>query len=639
MTVLSLKNICKSFGAEQILSDVSFSLQDDTRMGLVGSNGAGKTTLLKIICGQTGRDAGTVNMPSGLRVGYLAQEADISSSETVWALMRSVFDEAFALEEKMRSLEEDMAHAADDAALWRRISAEYERVTQAFERAGGWGYKSAIKGVLTGLGLGADVYERQVDTLSGGQRSRLFLARLLLEKPGLLLLDEPTNHLDADAIGWLEGYLKQWAGAIVVVSHDRWLLDQLCEMMVSLEECSASVYGGNYTSFVAQREERRAQMIKAYEQNQSERLRQKQMIERYQVWGRIGGGKNFIKANAKKKALEKMENLERVGGERAKMSLNLGSAGRGGNDVLLAENLAMGFDDLPLFDGLDIDMKKGDRAALVGANGIGKTTLLRIIAGKLAPTAGSVKLGAGVKIGFYDQMQEGLDPRLSMIEQMREVYPQMDDGLIRNMLAGFLFYGDDVFKPISALSGGEKGRLSLLILMLGQGNLLLLDEPTNHLDMDSCEVLENALLGFDGTVLFVSHDRYFINKIANRVLEMKQSGVTQFGGSWGEYMAHLEKLKTGEPEYGDGQTKTQIAKDKRARRDEELRQREAKRRVKQIEKDIASREVKLEQIEAELENPHGMDEQALHALARQHEDVQTQIDALMQQWERAHGGH
>lgn len=635
MTVLSLKNIRKSFGVDEVIRDISFALQDDTRLGLVGPNGAGKTTLLRIICGEADADGGSVNLPANVRVGYLRQEENVSASETVWEYMLIVFEDAFALEEKMRRLEHDMAEAADDNDAWRRISAEYERATEAFEEMGGWGYKSAIKGVLTGLGLHEDVYEQSANTLSGGQKSRLMLARLLLERPDLLLLDEPTNHLDMDAISWLEGYLKQWNGAVIVVSHDRWLLDQLCNEIVAIEDGCAARYKGNYTAFVKQREVQRQQMIHAYEQNSREMARQKQMIERYKVWGQIGGGKNFIKAKAKEKMLEKMERVEKVGKERT-ISLSLNAAKRGGNDVLTVDSLAMAFDDHALFEGLDIHLIKGDKAALVGANGIGKTTLLKIIEGRLAPTQGSVKLGAGIEVSYYDQMQENLNPQWTLMEQMREKFPTMDDGEIRNTLAAMLFYGDDVFKKISALSGGEKGRLSLLMLMLGQGNLLLLDEPTNHLDMDSCEVLENALMAFDGTVLFVSHDRYFIDKLATRVLEMNADSVTQFGGSWRDYLAFLEKQKTPEDEPETGMTKTEIAKQKKAKRDEEQRQREAKKRIKQLEQDIAALEEKLEDVEAKLADPASLDEDALHALSQTHEDLQREIDTLMGQWEDAH---
>lgn len=634
MTALSIKNISKSFGADEILKDITFSVQDDMRLGLVGPNGAGKTTLLRIIAGEIDSDAGTVSVPSSVSIGYLVQEAKVTSEATVWEFMLRVFENAFALEERMRSLEHEMEEAACDAARWEKISHEYERVTVSFEEAGGYGYKSAIQGVLKGLGLLEDIYDRPVVTLSGGQRSRLLLAKLLLEKPELLMLDEPTNHLDTQAINWLETYLKTWEGAVIIVSHDRWFLDQLCTHIAEMHRGIVDIYKGNYTSFIAQRQEKRRLQMKAYEHNQREIKRQEKIVQQYYDWGRINGGKNFIKAKAREKMLDKMERVDKVESEHGKMSLKLTAQKRGGNDVLMVEDLAMAFDE-PLFTGLDIHLVKGDKAALVGANGIGKTTLLRIIASKLRPIQGTVNIGAGIEISYYDQLQENLDPKKTVLEEMQDAFPKMLDGEIRNMLGAFLFQGDDAFKKISALSGGEKGRLSLLKMMLGQGNLLLLDEPTNHLDMDSREILEDALCDFDGTVLFVSHDRYFINKVANRMLEMKRDTVTQYTGNWSDYLAFLEKQKNASEEQESGLTKTAEAKIKRAEREKEKRIREAKKRVKQLEANIEEQEARLAEIEQTLADPSGMDEDELIALSKEHEIVQNDIKTLMENWEAA----
>jgi ATP-binding cassette subfamily F protein 3 len=635
LTSLTIKNIRKSFGADEILADVSLTVTDDMRLGLVGPNGAGKTTLLRIISGELSADAGSVHMAPGIAAGYLRQEADAGTSETVWQTMLRVFDSAFAMEARLRELEHDMEEAAAHPDQWRRVSAEYDRVTKAFEEAGGYGYKSAIRGVLSGLGLGEELYDQPCSTLSGGQRSRLGLAQLLLQKPGLLLLDEPTNHLDMDAVAWLEGYLKSWQGAVVLVSHDRWLLDQLCTHTAELHGGRADVYTGGYTSFIAQRQEKRRLQEKAYETNQKELDRQKKVVQQYYDWGRMNS-RNFVKAKAREKMLEKMERVDRPERQRDKISLTLNASQRSGNDVLTAEDLEMAFDDNLLFSGLSIDLKKGDKAALIGQNGIGKTTLLRIIAEQLRPVSGSVTLGAGVTVGYYDQLQQTLDSDSIVLDELRGIAPQMSDGELRNVLAAFLFRGDDVFKRVAMLSGGEKGRLSLLKLMMGRDNLLLLDEPTNHLDMDSREVLEDALLHFDATVLFVSHDRYFMGKIATRVLEMTRETVTQFGGGWSEYLAFLEKQKTADEMPDLGLTKTEAAKQKRAIRDAELRQREAKKRLEKIEADIAALEDKLSEIEQTLADPAGISEDQLLALSQTHADVQVQIDALMTEWEQAH---
>lgn len=637
MTILTLKNIMKSFGATQVLTGVSFSVTDSSVLGLVGSNGAGKTTLLRIITGEISADEGTINIPGGQCISYLEQETSEKSVLTVWALMLTVFDSVFALEDKMRTLEHEMHDASEDQTAWDKISLDYEQTTQNFEEAGGYSYKSAIKGVLSGLGLYQDVYEQRVNTLSGGQRSRLYLAKMLLEKPDLLLLDEPTNHLDTTAIAWLESYLKTWQGAIVIVSHDRWFLDQLCNQIVQIEDGRSDVYKGNYTAYISARAEKRAQMVKSYEQNQLERTRTKQIIERYKVWGRMGGGKNFIKAKAKQTMLDKMDKLEKVSTSGKNMSLRFNSASRGGNDVLQIEDLAMSFDDLHLFSKLTIHLQKGDKAALVGANGIGKTTLLRIIASRLSPTHGTVQLGSNIEVSYYDQLQQNLDPALTMMAQMQSAFPSMGDSDVRNRLAAFLFFGDDVFKKISTLSGGEKGRLSLLLLMLGQANLLLLDEPTNHLDMDSREILEDALMSFDGTVLFVSHDRYFINKLSNRVLEMKADEVTQHPGNWTDYLAFLEKQKLAALNQDDPSlTKTALAKQKREARQQEAKHREAKKRVKLMEHEIAALENQLSEIEQTLSNPADLDDAQVVSLSADHEGIQNQIDALMHEWEVAH---
>ncbi|MGI5850047.1 MAG: ribosomal protection-like ABC-F family protein [Christensenellales bacterium] len=636
MTALSLKNISKSFGASDILKDLSLTVTDEMRVGLVGPNGAGKTTLLRIICGEIVSDNGTVGLGPGVTVGYLPQETGAGTEMSVFETMLSVFEEAFALEERMRNLEHNMETAAGDPAEWRRISKEYESVTKAFEEAGGYGYKSAIKGVLTGLRLTADVYDRPVSTLSGGQRSRLNLAKLLLQKPSLLLLDEPTNHLDTDAAAWLEAYLKNWQGAIVIVSHDRWFLDELCTHIGEFFEGSIDMYTGNYSAFIAQRNEKRALMQKAYANNQKEIERQKKVVEQYYAWGRSGGGKNFIKAKAREKQLEKMERIQKAPNGRQKMRLKLGTTTRGGNDVLRARDLSMAFGEHTLFLGVNIDMYKGERAALVGPNGVGKTTLLRIIASKLFPTEGEVTLGVGIEVSYYDQLQETLDQQNTVLGELRDAYPKMPDGELRSVLSAFLFYGDDVFKKISALSGGEKGRLSLLKLMMACGNLLLLDEPTNHLDMDSREVLEDALVRFEGTVLFVSHDRYFINKVANRVFHMQDNKVVQYDGNWSDYITHINSEQQQAPDKDTGITKTAAAKQKRAQADRDRQARKVKKRVAQIEQQITRLEQKLAGIEEKLADPSGLGEGQILELSQQHADVKLQIEEAMRQWEQAY---
>ncbi len=635
MIALSLKDIAKSFGADTVLDSVSLTLTDVMRMGLVGPNGAGKTTLLRIICGEISADSGTVSMADG--AGYLKQEVSEGTQVTVWDTMLSVFSHAFALEKRMRELEHAMDDASGDETAWQRISHEYERVTQSFEEADGYGYKSAINGVLKGLGLFEDVYDRSVCTLSGGQRARLMLAKLLLEKPKLLLLDEPTNHLDTDAVSWLEGYLKTWQGAVMIVSHDRWFLDQTCTHIADLHRGVADVYIGNYSSFVLQRDEKRRLQQKAYEHNQREITRQKKVIEQYKAWGNSGGGKNFIKMHARETLLNKMDKVERPEDDQGRISLRLGTAARGSSDVLQMEGIEMAWQDAPpLFSDIGLHLFKGERAALTGPNGVGKTTLLRVAAQRLTPTQGEIVTGTGVSVGYYDQLQENLDTRHTVIEEMRGDYPEFSDGELRNVLASFLFLGDDVFKPVSALSGGEKGRLSLLKLMLGKDNLLLLDEPTNHLDMDSREMLEEALCEFEGTVLFVSHDRYFINKVATRVLELKSGALNSYQGNWSDYLNALEKMSLPEISEEPGMTKTAAAKQKRSEKEREAALREAKKRIAQIEKDIEAAECHLAEIEAQLADPSALDSQQICELSEQYERQYEAVETLMEKWERAH---
>ncbi len=638
MTILTLKNIKKSFGADEVISDVSFTLTDEMRIGLVGPNGAGKTTLMRIVCGELPADSGTVSIAPGAQVGYLSQEVPAGTETTVWDTMLQVFAQAFALEARMREIEHEMETAAEDADRWERISKEYDRVTRAFEDAGGYGYKSAINGVLKGLGLPEETFGRAVSTLSGGQRARLALAKLLLSKPSLLLLDEPTNHLDIDAVGWLENYLTTWEGAVVAVSHDRYFLDRLCTHTADMHRGVVDVYIGNYSSFIMQRAEKRRLQEKAFENNQREIKRQEKIIQQYYDWGRINGGKNFIKAKARETLLSKMERVDRPESERSRMSLQLTAAGRSGNDVLMVETLGMAFGEKVLFTDLSFKLLRGDRAALVGPNGIGKTTLLKLIAGRLAPVGGDVRFGAGVSAGYYDQLQETLCDTRTVIEEMREAYPSMTDSVLRNTLAGFLFYGDDVFKPVSALSGGERGRLALLKLMLLKGTLMLLDEPTNHLDMDSREVLEDALADFDGTVLFVSHDRYFINRVATRVIAMGEE-LVQVEGGWEEYQEYLDAQRDGTlpSAFEDsGLTKTAQAKQKRAEKEEAQRREAAEKRLEQIEADISQREQRQKEIEALLADPASLAEGMLVSLSQEYDALQIQIDKLMEHWEEAH---
>ena len=565
MIILSIQNLVKSFGVNVVLKDVNLTLQQGDRMGLVGVNGSGKSTLMKIIAGLDAPDGGQLSLSRGLRVGYLAQQCMITPGNTVWGELEQVFEPVFRMEERLRALEHEMADAHDDAAAFDRLSREYDRLTSAFEEANGYGWKSAVAGVLTGLGFTSAQYDQPADSLSGGERTRLCLARLLLQRPDLLLLDEPTNHLDLETTQWLEGYLQSYRGSVLVISHDRYFMDNVCTCMAELLMGTVEQYDGNYTRYMRQREERFEARMKAYELQQKEIERQQAIIARYRMFNRE---KSIRAAESREKALERMEKLEKPVDERA-IRFRFRARRRTGEDVLALTDLSKGFEGKHLFEHLTLRLRAGDRVALIGPNGVGKSTLLRLIVGELAPDTGAVRFGANVDLGYYDQHQASLHEDKTVLDEVWDRFPRMEQSDVRGALGLFLFTGDDVFQPIRSLSGGEKGRVALTALMLREYNLLLLDEPTNHLDMDSREVLEAALSDFQGTILTVSHDRYFINRVANRVVEMRPDGVTEYLGNYDDYIE--KKNRPVAPDAAaEGKTRTEL--DKERRRDRQSRQ-------------------------------------------------------------------
>ena len=630
MIILSAQNIAKSFGVNAVLRDVSLTVQQGDRIGLVGVNGCGKSTLMRILAGLDAQDGGEISLVRGTRIGYLAQQNMVTSGETVWNELQKVYEPVFAMEAKLRELEDEMAHAHTDEQRFARLSADYDRLTRRFEESDGYSWKSMVSGVLNGLGFKPAQYDQCVDSLSGGEQTRLCLARLLLQKPDLLLLDEPTNHLDMETLQWLENYLAAYKGSVLVISHDRYFLDHVCTGIVEILMGSSEQYNGNYTRYVAQRQERFESRMRAYEIQQKEIERQQAIIARYRMFNRE---KSIRAAESREKALDRMEKLEKPVDERA-IRFSFEACRRTGEDVLQMSELSKSFGEKHLFHDLTVHVRAGDRVALIGPNGVGKSTLIKIIVGEEKPDTGFIRYGANVDIGYYDQHQSTLHPDKTVLDEVWDRFPQMEQSNVRGALGMFLFTGDDVFKPIHTLSGGEKGRVALTALMLRKDNLLLLDEPTNHLDMDSREVLEDALADFGGTILTVSHDRYFINRIANRIIEMRPDGVTEYIGNYDDYIERKNRPVAVEAE--TGKTKTELEKEKRREKMSRQALRQLKTRAQEAEKAVGAKEAEIAELEAQMADPAlYSDAQKAADVQRAYQKAQQELQTLYEQWEAA----
>lgn len=630
MIILSAQHIAKSFGVNAVLRDVSLTVQQGDRIGLVGVNGCGKSTLMRILAGLDAQDGGEVSLVRGLRVGYLAQQNMVTSGETVWNELQKVYEQVFAMEKKLRELEDEMAHAHTDAQRFAQLSADYDRLTQRFEEADGYSWKSMVSGVLNGLGFKPAQYDQCVDSLSGGEQTRLCLARLLLQKPDLLLLDEPTNHLDMETLQWLENYLAAYKGSVLVISHDRYFLDHVCTGIVEILMGSSEQYNGNYTRYIAQRQERFESRMRAYEIQQKEIERQQAIIARYRMFNRE---KSIRAAESREKALDRMEKLEKPVDERA-IRFSFEARRRTGEDVLQLTEISKSFGEKHLFHDLTLRVRAGDRVALIGPNGVGKSTLIKIIVGEEQPDTGFIRYGSNVDIGYYDQHQGTLHADKTALDEIWDRFPQMEQSNVRGALGMFLFTGDDVFKPIHTLSGGEKGRVALTALMLRKDNLLLLDEPTNHLDMDSREVLEDALTDFGGTIITVSHDRYFINRIANRIIEMQPDGVTEYIGNYDDYIERKNRPVAVEAEAG--KTKTELEKEKRREKLSRQALRQLKIRAQEAEKAVGVKETEIAELEAQMADPSlYSDAQKSADVQRAYQKAQQALQTLYEQWEAA----
>ena len=630
MIILSAQHIAKSFGVNAVLRDVSLTVQQGDRIGLVGVNGCGKSTLMRILAGLDAQDGGEISLVRGLRVGYLAQQNMVTSGETVWNELQKVYEQVFAMEKKLRELEDEMAHAHTDAQRFAQLSADYDRLTQRFEEADGYSWKSMVSGVLNGLGFKPAQYDQCVDSLSGGEQTRLCLARLLLQKPDLLLLDEPTNHLDMETLQWLENYLAAYKGSVLVISHDRYFLDHVCTGIVEILMGSSEQYNGNYTRYIAQRQERFESRMRAYEIQQKEIERQQAIIARYRMFNRE---KSIRAAESREKALDRMEKMEKPVDERA-IRFSFEARRRTGEDVLQLTEMSKSFSEKHLFHDLTLRVRAGDRVALIGPNGVGKSTLIKIIVGEEQPDTGFIRYGSNVDIGYYDQHQSTLHADKTVLDEIWDRFPQMEQSNVRGALGMFLFTGDDVFKPIHTLSGGEKGRVALTALMLRKDNLLLLDEPTNHLDMDSREVLEDALADFGGTIITVSHDRYFINRIANRIIEMQPDGVTEYIGNYDDYIERKNRPVVVEAEAG--KTKTELEKEKRREKLSRQALRQLKIRAQEAEKAVGVKEAEIAELEAQMADPSlYSDAQKSADVQRAYQKAQQALQTLYEQWEAA----
>ena len=631
MILLSAQNIQKSFGTNVVLKDASLVLQDGQRLGLVGVNGCGKSTLMKIIAGLEPYDGGTLTMQKGLRLGYLAQQGMVTPGKTVLEELEAVFEPVVAMEARLRQLEQDMAHTAEDPVRLRQLGNQYDQLTRQFEESNGYGWRSTVQGVLAGLGFRKEQQSQLAELLSGGERTRLCLGRLLLQRPDVLLLDEPTNHLDLKSIAWLEDYLLGYKGAVLLVSHDRYFMDHVCDHMAELLLGSIESYDGNYTAYIQQRVQRFEIRMKAYEMQQKEIARQEAIIARYRSFNRE---KSIRAAESREKKLEKMERLEKPVEENA-IRFRFDIRRRTGEDVLMAEELKKGFNGRTLFEHVKLHLRAGDRIALIGDNGVGKSTLFKCLIGEEQFDEGTVRLGTGVDIGYYDQHQAHLHEHKSVLDEVWDEFPRLEQSQVRGALGLFLFTGDDVFAPIATLSGGEKGRVALTKLMLRKDNLLLLDEPTNHLDMDSREVLEAALEDYPGTILAISHDRYFINRFATRVMVLEQGGVKEYLGN---YVDYFEKINRGQEPDGDLPQITRTAQDKEKRRSREATQRlkALKAAVAQAEAAVAQAEQEQAELEALMAAPETYQDAAKAAeLGRRYQQIQQEVARRYEAWEQA----
>lgn len=638
--ILSCQNISKAFVENQVLKNVSFHIEDHEKAAIVGINGAGKTTLLRIIVGEMTPDDGQVVLAKDKTLGYLAQNSTVDTSHTIYEELLSVKADLLRLEEKIRECENNMKHADGDAL--EDLMKQYTSLTHAFETGGGYLYRSELVGVLKGLGFTEDEFSKPVATLSGGQKTRVALGRLLLQNPDLIILDEPTNHLDMNSIAWLETYLLNYKGAVLIVSHDRYFLDRIAGKVIEIDQSKATTFMGNYSDYAVKKEQLRVAAWNAYMNQQREIKHQEEVIEKLKSFNRE---KSIKRAESREKMLDRIEVIEKPSEVRTDMKLTLTPRILSGNDVLTVEHLSKSFDSHKLFADVNFEIKRGEHVAIIGDNGSGKTTLLKILNGLVPADQGTFRLGSNVEIGYYDQEHHVLHSEKTLFEEISDDYPYLNNTQIRNVLAAFLFTGEDVFKRISDLSGGERGRVSLAKLVLSNANFLILDEPTNHLDIMSKEILEDALNGYEGTILYVSHDRYFINRTAHRILDLTEG---QFVSYVGNYDYYLEKhdtvmaaIEANAPRNADADSavaakaaESEVKLDWKAQKEEQARLRKKENDLKKCEEKIAELEERISEIDTEMSDPAiGTQVAKLQELTKEQAACQEQLEKLYEQWE------
>lgn len=631
MNVLNVSNLAKSYPNKTIFSGLSFNLEKGDKAGLVGLNGAGKSTLFNILTGRLRADEGKIFIPTDIKVGYLEQILSLDSDMTIYDYCLSVFEDLISLEREIRDLEKKMSTEKNPDKL-AAIMDEYTRKSDLYHNKNGYAMESELEGTLSAMGFSREDFNKKITELSGGQKARVELAGLLLEKPDLLLLDEPTNHLDIKAINFLENFIKNYKGTAIIISHDRYFLDATVNRMMVLEYGKLSTYTGNYTVFMEKRKKDREVRIHQYKSQQKEIERQEEIIDRLKNLGGSKRKRGISQSRSRQKLLDKMERIEKPVELSDTMNLKFTPRIQSGMDVLKVNDLRMSFDDKEIFKNISFEIYRNERAAIIGDNGVGKTTLFKLILGELFQDGGRAKLGESVNVGYFDQEQKSLNLENTIFDEIRDTFPMLTNFEIRSYLAKFMFYDTDVFREISELSGGERARISLLKLMISDCNFILMDEPTNHLDIDSKEILEDAILDFEGTLLIISHDRYFLNKIASKILDMKADGMDLYLGNYDYYQEKLKEMSLTEEEKSTV-TKTQIKKE---RKKEKLKRDEVKaikKEINQIEKDMEDIDKKLKILTKEsLEEGFYDDQERVAALFKEMKDLEEKRDSLDEKW-------
>lgn len=632
--ILNATNISKSFGSNEIIKDATFLVNEHEKVAIVGVNGAGKTTLLKILTGEESADSGSITLAKDAKLGYLRQINNVDSALSIIDELYTVIEPILNMEKRMSQMQEDMKHLTGSEL--EELYSSYTALTHSYELMDGYAAKSRVVGILKGLGFEEADFDRKINTLSGGQKTRVFLAKLLLEEPDIILLDEPTNHLDLRSIEWLESYLLNYKGAVIIVSHDRYFLDKIVSKVIDIENGNVQMYLGNYTDFSNKKQMLLDAKMKEYLNQQQEIKHQEAVITKLKQFNRE---KSIKRAESRQKQLEKIERVEAPQTYSENMRLSLDISKESGKDVLTVHNLSKSFDHKKLFWDINFEIKRGERVAIIGDNGTGKTTLLKIINGLLNPDTGEVIYGSNVSVAYYDQEHQVLHMDKTLFDELSDTYPDMTNTQIRNILAAFLFTGEDVYKKIADLSGGERGRVSLVKLMLSKANFLLLDEPTNHLDIVSKDVLENALNNFPGTVCYVSHDRYFINKTATRILDLTENRLLNYIGNYDYYIekreaveeaANLTNTEQAEKPADVSESKKEWIDNKTAL----AQKKKVKNALNKCEKEISEIEDKLQAVDEEFANPENASNVGkLMELQKQKEALEKRLDKLMEDWE------